>query len=247
MLIRLEALELAANAADSEVHDKYALGCIKVLADGSVIATDGHAILRIQAAVEEPILFDDLLPVHERGYEGDVLVDAGDARDFKAACRKALKKAGKLTEVVHVVVARNETETTMATADGTVERRFVIKDPIDPDKFPEIDRLLPKAPKREITLNVDLLINTLRTLKKLKVSSVVLGLTKHPGAPITITAKSKFGDIDGAIMPMRGDEKSETAPPANVDPQTGEIKELPPSVNLGGVIYLAGQNTSALP
>lgn len=230
MLIRLEALELAANAGDSDASDRYALNVIQVRADGSVVVTDGTQLLRIQAAVNEPGLFDALLPALERGYEGDVLIEAGDAKDFKAACRKALKKAGKKSvqdggEPVHVVVALNDDTMTMATADGIVERRFVIKQPADL-KYPNVERVIPSPDReqQEITVAVDLMIKMLKTLKRLGVPSVTLGITSDPTQSISLRAKALAGDIDGALMPMRVDvDGKDTKPVERVDTTTGEV------------------------
>lgn len=232
MLIRLEALELAANAGESDDSDRFALNSIQVKADGSVIVTDGWQILRIHAAVEEPGLFDALLPAHERGFEGDVLIHAADAKDFKAACRKALKRAGRKSvaeggEPVHVVVAKEDDQLTMATADGVVERRFVIKQPTaDEPKYPNIERVLPTGDKHEIIISVDLMMKLLRTLKRLNVKGVTLGLTDDPNKAISITAKSLCGDIDGALMPMRSEPREDEAAASrseSVDRSTGEI------------------------
>lgn len=233
MLLRLEALELAANAGDADASDRYALNQIQVRSDGSVVATDGTQILRIHAAVEEPGLFDALLPASERGYEGDVLVDSNDAKDFKAACRKALKRAGHKSvadggEPVHVVVAKTDDCLTLATADGIVERRFVIKQADADPRFPDVERVLPKGEMRQITLSVELLTKILRTLKRLRVKAVTLGLTGDPFAAIAISAESLSGKIDGALMPMRtGDEVAEKPPAVEtVDQSTGEISEV---------------------
>lgn len=233
MLIRLEALELAANAGDAD-DSRFALSAIQVRADGSVVVTDGWQILRIQAAVEEPGLFDALLPAHERGFEGDVLIESADAKDFKAACRKALKRAGHKSvaeggEPVHVVVAKDGDQLTMATADGIVERRFVIQQPdTDGPQYPDIEQVLPRGDKHEIVISVDLMMKMLRTLKRLKVKAVTLGLTSDPNTAISITAKSLAGDIDGALMPMRAEDKR-TAPETHVDTETGEVVETWPS------------------
>lgn len=232
MLIRLEALELAANAASADVADRYALNCIQVLPDGAVVVTDGTYMLRIQAAVKEPGLFDALLPAEERGYEGEVLINADDARDFKAACRKALKKAGRKPvseggEPVHVVVARAEETLTMATADGVVERRFVIKDSADERAYPDVEKVIPQGTKREITLSVELLTKMLRTLRRLNAKAVTLGLTKDPQAAISLRATTLAGEIDGALMPMRTEDAPTVEVPANVDRKTGELVEAP--------------------
>lgn len=225
MLIRLEALELAANAADDDDVSKFALNSIQVKGDGSVVVTDGTQLLRIKAAVSEPGLFDALLPVEERGYDEDVLIDAADARDFKAACRKALKKAGRKRvedggEPVHVVVAKVDDSLTLATQDGIVERRFVIKQSAEA-KYPDVSRVIPTDVRREITVSIDLMLKMLRTLKRLRCGSVKLGLTNDPLKPITVNALSLSGEIDGALMPMRDD--SEQVAPDGVDPTTGEV------------------------
>lgn len=232
MLIRLEALELCANAGSPTDSDRFNLHLLQVLPDGSVVTTDGLQILRIKAAVAEPGLFDALLPASERGYEGEVLIDATDARDFKAACAKALKRAGRKSvaeggEPVHVVVAMDDENMTLATADGVVERRFIIKQPDNPPTFPNIDRVMDSVDTdRTITVSVDLMIRMLRTLKKLKVAAVTLGLPPESNRAIRITAKSLCGDIDGALMPMRDAETDKAEPPAEtVNKETGEIQQ----------------------
>lgn len=231
MLIRLEALELCANAGAPTDSDRFNLHLLQVQPDGSVVTTDGFQILRIKAAVEEPGLFDALLPAAERGYEGEVLIDATDARDFKAACAKALKRAGRKSvaeggEPVHVVVAQDDEQLTMATADGVVERRFIIKQPTTEQKFPDIDRVLGAVDTdRKITVSVDLMIRLLRTLKKLKVHAVTLGLPPESNRAIRITAKSLAGDIKGALMPMR-DAEDEEPKAEHVNTETGEVTEV---------------------
>lgn len=226
MLIRLEALELAANAGEADASDRFNLNAIQARADGSVVVTDGTQLLRIHAAVEEPSLFDTLLPDVERGYEGDVLIDAEDARDFKAACKKALKRAGagasEEPEPVHVVVAHDDEQLTLATTNGIITRRFTIKQAAE-GRYPDVDRVIPTGDMRHITISVDLLIKMLRTLKRLKCRAVRLGLTARPEAPIHIEAESLAGHIDGALMPMR-DAKDEQ-PVESVDIETGEIHE----------------------
>jgi hypothetical protein len=229
MLIRLEALELAANAGEPDESDRYHLNVVQVRANGSVIVTDGSACLRIQAAVDEPGLFDALMPAQERGFEGEVLIEKGDAIDFKAACRKALKRAGKKSsadggEPVHVVIAKDGDTLKMATADGIVERQFLIKQP-DGLRFPDVDRVIPAGEHREIILSVELLLKMLRTLKRLRVRAVTLGLSRAPLSPIRITANSHAGAIDGALMPMLGAEKPEPKEPVQVDVTTGEITD----------------------
>jgi hypothetical protein len=227
MLIRLEALELSANAGDADASDRFALHVIQVKGDGSVAVTDGTQLLRIHAAVTEPGLFDALLPVEECGYDEDVLIDASDARDFKAACKKALQKAGKKSvadggEPVHVVVAKADDTMTLATADGVVERRFIIKQQAEP-KYPDVERLIPTGDTRDILVSVDLLLKMLRTLKPLRVRAVKLGITKDPMAAIKVSATSMAGEIDGALMPMRDVEKDDAKTP-KVDASTGEIQ-----------------------
>lgn len=233
MLIRLEALELFANAGSADDSDRYGLHMLQVRPDGSVVVTDGTALLRIHAAVEEPGLFDALLPAEERGYEGEVLIDATDARDFKAACKKALKRAGRKSvadggEPVHVVVARIDDGLTLGTADGIVERRFVIKQDSDL-KYPDVDRVMPTDTTRHILVSVDLLLKMLKTLKRLRVPSVRLGLTDRANRPITIEADSLAGKIDGCLMPMR-DEEHKEEPLETVDTSTGEIAPVHASV-----------------
>lgn len=230
MLIRLEALELCANAGAPADSDRFNLHLLQVQPDGAVVTTDGFQILRIKAAVEEPGLFDSLLPESERGYEGEVLIDATDARDFKAACAKALKRAGRKSvaeggEPVHVVVAKSGEEMTLATADGVVERRFTIKQPNSDQKFPSIERVMEQIdPDRSITVSVDLMIRMLRTLKKLRVKAVKLGMPEQSNRAILITAKSLAGDIDGALMPMRDEDEKPAGPKGeSVDTSTGEI------------------------
>lgn len=228
MLIRLEALELAANVGDSDASDRYGLNYLQARGDGSVVATDGTQLLRIQAKAEEPTLFDAELPEDERGFDGDVLIEAGEARDFKSACRKAMKRLGKTHEPVHVVIARDGDDLTMATADGIVTRRFVIHQP-DAPQYPAVDRLLSDtSERREITLSVDLLIKMLRTLRRLSVKSVTLGLSDEASSAIYLRAQSATGIIDGALM-VDTQEKAEARPAFDghgaeiVNAETGEV------------------------
>ena len=230
MLIRLEALELAAQAATQDATGQTPLSVIHIAPDGSVTACDGFQLLRLQANVTEPGLFDALLPEEERGYEGDVLVDAGDARDFRAACKKALKRTGKKAQSVdpiHVVVAKVDESLTLATQDGTVERRFVIRPPDEEIKYPNVAKIIPRDADRQITVSVDLMLKLMRTLKKLRVQGVTLGLSKDPMRAISIQARCLAGDLDGALMPMRTDETKSA--PDGVDPETGEIHEAVPA------------------
>jgi hypothetical protein len=207
MLIRLEALELAANAGGAEGSDRYALDCIQVQPNGDTIVTDGHHFLRIRAAVDEPSLFDALLPKKERGSTEEVLVNAEDAKAFKAACRRAVKKSkggkkGK-PEPIHVAVSKAGEAVTLATADGVTSRRFEMKERAADMKYPDVQRTIPKGRKREILVSVDLLIRVLRTLKVLRCVGVEFSMTDREMDPIVLKATSIVGDIDGAIMPMR--------------------------------------------
>jgi hypothetical protein len=215
MLIRLEALELAANAASSDANDRYVLDFIQVRANGDVVVTDGHHFLRLKAAVEEPTLFDALLPKAEVGAAEDTLVNAEDAKAFKASCKRAIKKAAKGAKkgdapAVHVAIAKGDEAVTLATADGVTSRRFEMKERSTTMEYPNVDRVIPKGAKHEILLSVELMMRVLRTLKALKCRSVSLALTKDSEAAIVVRATSVIGDIDGAIMPMRDSkEKAE--------------------------------------
>lgn len=213
MLIRLEALELAANATSEDT--RFALDCIQVQANGDVVATDGHHFLRLRARVEEPTLFDVFLPKAEQESTEEVLVNAEDAKAFKSACKRAIKKAAKgkkgKPDPIHVAVSRVGEAVTLATADGVTSRRFEMKEREDL-KYPDVNRTIPRGKKREILLGVDLLIQVLRTLKALKCVGVTLALTDQPDQAIVLRSNSIVGEIDGALMPMRDVvEKSDAA------------------------------------
>jgi DNA polymerase III sliding clamp (beta) subunit (PCNA family) len=213
MLIRLEALELAANAGSAD-DSRYALDCIQVHANGDAVVTDGFSFLRIKAAVEEPNLFDVLLPKKEMDSKEEVLVNAEDARAFKAACRRAIKKAGKgkkgKPDPIHVAVSKNADAVTMATADGVTSRRFEMKERATDLKYPDVQKTIPAGKKREILLSVDLLIKICRTLKALRCVGVTLAMTDKALEPIVLKSTSIIGDIDGAIVPMRDAEEKQS-------------------------------------
>jgi len=208
MLIRLEALELAANAAKSEVGMRHPLDFIRVEENGTVVATDGHHFLRLTSTPIEPTLFDAELPKPETEARINVLVNAEDAKAFKVACKRAARKEKRdPSQPIHVAVARVGDAATLATTDGLTVRRFEMKDggPELEEKYPDLDRTVPVGPKREITFSVELLQRILRTLHALRCRSVTLGIVEDDHAAVVISAMSLAGAIDGVVMPIRVD------------------------------------------
>jgi hypothetical protein len=207
MLIHREALELSRNAAAGDDGVPFAISCLHVSEDGAVTVTDGHHWLRMQAAVDEPSLFDELA---EQGAgaesEGPVLVPADVMAAFSAAMKK--RKAKKGQPVPHVVVTQKGNSVTLASSDGKTKRTFLL-DAIEVE-YPNVDRtVLAHAPVREVLLGVDLLYLMLRTLKACGAVSIRFGIPQSKEAPIRVSTVTATGPIDGAIMPMKPGEQSE--------------------------------------
>lgn len=201
MLIHREALELARNAADGDDARSYPITCLKVGEDGSVTVTDGHHWLRMQAAVDEPSLFDELAETGAGAEsDGPVLVPADVMLAFSAAMKKRKQKKGQ--PVPHVVVTQKDNSITLASSDGKTKRTFLL-DAVE-GEYPNVDRtVLAHEPVRSIVLGVDLLYLLLRTLKACGAVSIKLGLPESEDAAIRVSTMTVTGPIDGAIMPMR--------------------------------------------
>jgi hypothetical protein len=205
MLIHREALELAKNAAPSGDGIPFAITCVQVTTDGAVTVTDGSHWLRMKAAADEPNLFDELAEKDTETLAGPVLVPAEVMSAFRAAMKRRKSKKGE--PVPHVVVAQQDNRVTLRSSDGKTMRTFLLEAVGADLKFPDIERTVRGAykPVRHVVLSVDILRLVMRTLHACKVGWVTLGFPEHPSAPISLTAWSETGPIDGAIMPARED------------------------------------------
>jgi hypothetical protein len=201
MLIHREALELANNAAQGE-DAPFMLTCVNVSEDGSVTVTDGHHWLRMKAAADEPSLFDEIAERDTEALTGPALVPADVMSAFNASMKKRKSKPGEAKP--HVVVAQQENRVTLRSSDGKTTRTFLLEAVGADLKFPDVDRTVAAhVPVRRVVLGVDLLLLILRTLRACKVGTITLGLPAEDMAPISISAFSLTGPIEGAIMPCR--------------------------------------------
>ena len=201
MLIHREALELAKNAAVSDDGVAFATTCVNVDEDGRVMVTDVRHWLRMSAAVDEPNLFDELA---DKGAgvasDGPVLVPAEVMQAFNAAMKKK-SKAGM--PVPHVVVSQRDGEITLASSDGKTKRAFRF-DPVEGVQYPSLDRtVIAHEPVKSVLLSVELLHKIVRALRNCGAESVRLGLPSSPIGPISLSAETLTGRIDGAFAPMR--------------------------------------------
>lgn len=211
MLIHKEALELAKNAAAAGDGVPFAISCVKVDVDGAVTVTDGAHWLRMQAAADEPSLFDELAEEDTKSPAGPVLVPAEVMSAFRAAMKK--RKSKKTDAVAHVVVAQQENRVTLRSSDGKTMRTFLLEAMGADLKFPDVDRIvLAYKPVRHVTLSVELLRVILRTLHACKVGYVKLGFPEDAMAPISLSAWSETGPITGQVMPS-SDQTREQADP----------------------------------
>lgn len=204
MLIHREALELARNAGKVEDGVVYPVSCLHITPEGHVTVTDGHHFIRIKAAVDEPSLFDEIAAEETEALEEPVLIPAEVALAFGAAMKRRSKKG---EDVPHVVVAAQAgAETiTLRSSDGKTTRSFLIGG-MDPTmQFPKVDRAVrgANAPVRHIVFDVDLVMRLLRVLKAVGATSVRFGLTEREDGPMSFSAFTEHGPVDGAVMPMK--------------------------------------------
>lgn len=203
MLIHQEALELARNAAAGGDGVPFSITCVNITEDGAVTVTDGHHWLRMKAAADEPNLFDEIAEQDTENISGPVMVPADVVQAFNAAMKR--RKVKKGTPVPHVVIAQQDNRVTLRSSDGKTTRTFLLE-AVDAElKFPDVDRTVQgvNKPQRHVIVSVELLTAIVRTLRACKVSSVKLGLPESAEAPISLSAMSLTGPIDGALMPMR--------------------------------------------
>jgi hypothetical protein len=200
MLIHRQALELHRMCAD-ENDGKHALTAIKVEPTGHVTVCDGTQYLRIAAKVEEPGLFDALVPEEERVQTQTILLPAEAAESFNAALKKRKKKKDEVPP--SVVISQDEDgHIRLASSDGRTMRRFEIEPPTQP--YPEIERVLRgHVVTKEVLFGVDLLLDVLKTFKATGCSTIRFGFAEGQDAPVKVTAFSEIGPIEGAVMPRR--------------------------------------------
>jgi hypothetical protein len=162
MVIHREALELARMAPTDDEGGHYALTCLLIEGDGHVVVCDGHQLIRVAGKVDEPSLFDSIIPAEERDHAEPILLPAEAAQSFNAALKKRKKKKGEPTP--HIVVSQDGESVRLASADGKVTRRFDVKPPELP--FPNIAAVMrPHAEVKRVTLGVDLMLTVLALTK----------------------------------------------------------------------------------
>jgi hypothetical protein len=209
MLIHREALELAKLAHTED--EGHALNCLRFEEDGHVVVSDGHQFLRVNGKVDEPSLFDALIPEGELQCAAEVLLPSEAAQSFNAALKKRKKKKGEPTP--HIVLSQDDGGVVrVASSDGKVTRRFDVK-PVE-TPYPNIDAIRRQhISQRSVTLGVDLMIKILRAMKGAGCTSVTLDLAEGKHAPIRLKSFSDvMGPVEGAVMPMRlDDEKADAA------------------------------------
>lgn len=209
MLIHREALELARLAPVEDEGGKFALTCLLIEADGHVVVCDGVQLIRVAGKVDEPSLFDAILPADELNHSESILLPADAAQSFNAALKKRKKKKGEPTP--HIVVSRDGDAVKLASADGKVTRRFEVAIPDLP--FPNIAAVMrPHAEVKRTTLSVDVMLTVLKALKGCGCTSVTLSLAEGAGAPIKLSAFSlPMGPVEGVVMPMRDTDEQKDA------------------------------------
>lgn len=209
MLIHREALELARMAPTDDEGGNYALSCLLIEADGHVVVCDGHQLIRVAGQVDEPSLFDSLIPAEEREHSAPILLPAEAAQSFSAALKKRKKKKGEPTP--HIVVSHDGDAVRLASADGKVTRRFDVKPPELP--FPNIAAVMkPHVSAKRVTLGVDLMLTILKALKGCGCPSVTLDFAEGEGSPVKMSAFSDpMGPVEGVVMPIRGSDEKDAA------------------------------------
>lgn len=198
MLIHRLALEFARLAADEEASPK--LACLHIEPTGHVTVSDGHLYLRANGKVDEPGLFDELLPHEERSARVAVTLPAYAASSFYAALKRKRKKA-ELPK--SFAVSLDNDVIRLATADASVQRRVDVK--ASTEEYPNVKSILKDhVVVHDVVLNVALLLELLKTLKAVGASSVHLHFAASETAPVKVTANSlELGPIEGAVMAMR--------------------------------------------
>jgi hypothetical protein len=191
---------------------KFALTCLMIEADGHVVVCDGHQLIRVHGRVDEPSLFDSLIPVEEREQAEPILLPSEAAQSFNAALKKRKKKKGEPTP--HIVVSQDDDQTVrIASADGKVTRRFDVKPSELP--FPNYKRLMgPHDTAKRVTLGIDLMLDVLRALKGCGCDSVTLDMAQADGTPVKLSAFSEpMGPVEALVMPLstRSDEAESAA------------------------------------
>lgn len=210
MLIHREALELAKMAAQDDDGGRFSLSCLMVEADGHVVVCDGVQLIRVAGKVDEPSLFDSLIPAEEREAEEPILLPAEAAMSFNAALKKRKKKKGEIPP--HIVLSTEDTAIRLASSDGKVTRRFEVQPPELP--YPSYDVILEQSRKRAVakssTFDVDVLMQVLRTLKAAGCGALTLDFAHGDGAPVRVHGFSAvMGPVEGVVMPMRTGEVEE--------------------------------------
>ena len=199
MLINRQALELFRMSAD-ENDSTFALAAMLIESTGHVTVCDGTQYLRIAAKVEEPALFDALVPEEEREQTETILLPADAAESFNAALKKRKKKKGEAPPAV--AISSDGDQIRLASSDGRTMRRFDITPP--DQEYPPIDRVLrDHVVTREVLLGVDLLLDVLKTFKATGCDTIRFGFAEGQDAPIRVSAFSEIGPIEGAVMPRR--------------------------------------------
>lgn len=207
MLIHREGLELAAIAVTDD-DSRFALSCIQVDPQGVVTVSDGKVALRMQAAVDEPSLFDQLAEQDTDELQEPAMVPADVAIAFLAGMKKRKAKPGEATP--HVVVAQQDDRLTMRSSDGSATRTFVIENDKSGAAFPNVARIFAQHQAgTRISLGVDVVLGVLRVLKACKVTAFTLDVPAdyhEANHPIALSAFALAGPIAGVIMPMRDGE-----------------------------------------
>ena len=200
MLIHREALELANLAAD-EGDERFALTAIEIRPDGRVSVTDGHMWLRVSGKVEEPSLFDALIPAKEREQETTILLPAEAAQSFNAALKKRKVKKGEAKP--NVVISQTDKAIRLASSDGRVTRRFEVEPPTA--QYPALDKTLKDhVTTKKVVFSVELLSHLLRTMRALGSEAIHMEFAEGELAPVRISGLSvHVGEISGALMPMK--------------------------------------------
>lgn len=209
MLIHREALGLARMTAADDEGGKFALSCLMIEADGHVVACDGVHLLRVHGHVDEPSLFDAIIPEDERKMAASLLLPREAAESFNAALKKRKRKKGE--PAPHIVVSVGDSGIQLASADGKVTRRFDVTPPELP--FPDYQHLMrPRTSVKAVTINVDVMLTVLRALKGAGCGSVTMTMAEGEGAPIRLDAFSDpMGPVQGLLMPMRADDAKDAA------------------------------------
>lgn len=199
MLIHRQALELHRMCA-AENDGKFALAAMLIEPDGHVTVCDGTQYMRIAARVEEPALFDALIPEEERDQHQPIVLPAEAAESFNAALKKRKKKKGDVPPSVSI--SQLDTHINLASSDGKTMRRFEVEPPSQP--YPPIENVFRDfVPIKDVVFGVDILLDVLKTLKACGADSVKFVLANGEAAPVKVSASTAIGPVEGAVMPRR--------------------------------------------